>query len=189
MKKSELRKIAKQNIQEGKSKQETYEILRDASTLPAEELAKIVQSFPSAEAKNKYKALNITLMILLGITATGKVLAGLPLVLQHGVSWTPVLFLFPLINIALLIAVGMYSSGAHKAVGILSAFGLLRYFNNVRFDSFDVYMGIELGFIITLIALGFYLNSVLCPSYKKIGETYLNQQGQKRMRYNISFPD
>lgn len=189
MKNSELRKIAKENLSEGKSKQETFEILKDASTLKAEELAKIVQSIPSEAAKNKYKVLNIILMALLGITVLIKMLAGLPLIIDKGIQWLPVLFIFPIINIIMLVGVALYWPGTHRFVGFISALSAVRLIGSKDFSFTEVYSLIDLTLVLSLIGLGLYLNHVLTPNYEILKEPYTNAQGQKRLRNVIKFID
>ena len=188
MTKRQARKAAKQSILDGNSKQETFESLKVTSKKSTEDLAKIIQSIPSLIARKKYFALNMVLIILLAITILIKVLAGIPLVIQLGFKWFPLLFILPIINILLLVGVATYAAGAHKLVAILTILGVIRSIQIVQ-EQFEPLMLIDFAFAAGLIGLGFYLNSLLCPKYLTVKEIYQNDQGQNRMREVIKFED
>lgn len=189
MTKREARKIAKENILQGKTKQETFEMLKESSDLSAEDLAKIIQLIPSMQARKKYNALNVILIVLLSITILFKILAALPSFIGRDAIWFPLIFLVPLINVLLLIGVVIYSAGSHKLVAILTILGLVRMVTNLSNIQFEPLMLIDFGMAAALIGLGFYLNAKLSPEYSKFKEYYQNDQGQDRMRMVIRFED
>lgn len=188
MTKRNARKAAKQSILDGNSKQETFDTLKETSKISTEDLAKIVQSIPSMNARKKYKTSNMVLIILLSITILIKVLAGIPLVLQLGFKWFPLLFILPIINILLLVGIATYAAGIHKLVAILTILGVIRTIQTIE-GQFEPVMLIDFALAAALIGLGFYLNSVLCPKYWSVKEVYQNEEGQNRMKHVIKFED
>jgi len=189
MTKKEVRKAALQSILDGKTKQETFETLKETSKLPTEDLAKIIQSIPSLQARQKYKTLNMILIGLLSLTVLFKMMAGIPIIIENGIKWFPVLFILPIINILLLIGVATYSQSSHKWVAIFTIFGLLRSLSDILGQPFEPLIIIDLTIAAGLIGLGFYLNSKLCPDYSTVKERYQNNQGQDRLRNVIKFND
>lgn len=189
MTKKEARKAAKQSILNGKTKQETFEELKGTSKLPTEDLAKIIQTIPSLKVREKYRTLNIILIVLLSLTVLFKMLAGIPIIIENGIKWFPVLFILPIINILLLVGVATYSPSSHKFVAIFTIIGLLRSLGDLIGKPFEPFMLIDLSIAAGLIGLGFYLNSKLCPDYLTVKERYQNNQGQDRMRNVIKFDE
>ena len=189
MTKKAVKKEVKRLILEGKTKQEAYDELKGISKMKAEDLAKIVQSVPSLNARDKYRSLNIVLIGLLSLTVALKMLSGLPIVIEKGIAWFPVLLFLPLINIILLIGVSTYNQSSYKFVAILAILGLFRLLRDLLSSSFDTFIIIDVVFAAGLIGLGFYLGSKLFPNYTTVKERYQNSQGQDRMRNVIKFED
>jgi hypothetical protein len=189
MTKKEARKAAKKSILDGKTKQETFETIKETSKLPTEDLAKIIQSIPSLKARQKYKTLNLVLIVLLSLTVLFKMLAGIPIIIENGIKWVPVLFILPIINILLLIGVYTYSPNSHKWVAIFTILGLLHSLSDILGQPFEPLILIDLTIAAGLIGLGFYLNSKLCPDYLIVKERYQNNQGQDRLRNVIKFDE
>ena len=193
MTKKETRKAAKQSILDGKTKQETFEILKETSKLSTEDVAKIIQSIPSLSARQKYKTQNTILIVFLSLTILLKMLLGIPFIMQNGIKWLPMIFILPIINVLLLWGVATYSTGIHKLVAIFTIIGLLRSlpdmigvpFEPLTFIAFFIDIAIAAG----LIGLGFYLNSKLFSNYLTVKERYQNSQGQDRLRNVIKFED
>jgi hypothetical protein len=183
MTKKEVRKAAKQSILDGKTKQETFETLKETSKLPTEDLAKIVQSIPSLQARQKYKMPNMILIGLLTLTVLFKMMAGIPIIIENGIKWFPVLFILPIINILLLIGAATYTQNSHKWVAVFTILGLLRSLSDILGQPFEPLIIIDLTIAAGLIGLGFYLNSKLCPdyltvhnsTYPKVAVQWLNQ--------------
>ena len=189
MTKRELRKSVKRSILDGKSKQEVFQELKETSKLPTEDLAKIIQSIPSLNARQKYKTLNIILIVLLSLTVLFKMIAGFPIILENGIKWLPILFLLPIINILLLVGVVTYYPNSHKWVAIFTILSLLRSLSVIFGQPFEPFIIIDLVIAAGLIGLGFYLNSKLSPEYLTVKELYQNRQGQDRLRNVIKFKE
>ncbi len=163
--KKEVQKAAEQSILSGKSKQETFETLKETCELSTEDLAKIIQTIPSLDAREKYRSLNTVLLSILILTVFFKIIAGLPILTYYGIRWLPILFFLPAINIILLIGVANYKQGSHKWVSIVAIISLLRLMVDVMRKPFEAAMLIDVVIAFALIVLGFYLNSRLYPKY------------------------
>lgn len=189
MTKKELRKLAEQKIKEGKSRQVTFEELKEESKNKSEEIAKIVRFIPTLENRQKFKTAQTILLVALGITILFKMLAGLPIVIEKGINWLPIIFLMPIINIALTYGVATYKGQYYRLVGIFTILGLLRSLRDIIGTTFEPLILIDLGIAGVLIGLGFYLNSKMVSEYQTVKEKYTNQQGQTRLRNKIKFVD
>ena len=189
MTKKEVKKVAKQSILGGKSKQETFEELNETSKLPTKDLAKIIVGIPSLQAREKYKPLNIILIALLSLTILFKILVGVLFIIVNGITWLPVLFIFPIINILFLIAIATYSHDSHKWLAIFTILALFREIPNMLGEAFGPLTLIDLAIYAGLIGLGFYLNSKFYPNYLTVKERYTDNQGEMRMRNVVKFED
>ncbi len=189
MTKKELRKLAEQKIKEGKSRQKAFEELKEESKNKSEEIAKIIRFIPTLENRQKYKVAQTILIVALGITILFKMLAGLPIVIEKGINWLPIILLMPIINIALTYGIATYKGQYYRLVGIFTILGLLRSLQDIIGETFDPLILIDLGIAGALIVLGFYLNSKMVSEYQTVKEKYTNQQGQTRLRNKIKFVD
>lgn len=189
MTKRQIRKEAKQHILSGKTKQETFDHLKGIGKLPIEDLAKIIKSIPTLQAREEYKILNIILISLLALTVLAKMLTGIPIVIENGLKWLPILFIIPIVNIILLIGVATYWGESHKWVAILTILGLLRTLGSMLGQPFDPLILVDLSIAAGLIGLGFYLHSKLYTAYKIVKEPYQNSRGENRLRNVIRFED
>lgn len=186
MTKKEIKDIARKNILDGKTKQETFNILNETSELPIEDLAKIVESIPSLQARKKYRLLNIILILILSITVLLKLLLGLPLLIENGIKFLPVFLILPIINMFLLWGVITFKAGSHKFVAILTILGVLRSLNKL-IHNVDISMLIDITIALSLIGLGFYLNSVFYKGYTIDSEYYEDSDGQNKKKNIITF--
>jgi len=189
MTKKEVRRAAKQSILNGKTKQETFEELKMTSYRSAEDLAKIIRNIPSLKARKKYKTLNNILIVLLSLTIAFKIMAGIPIIIENGIKWIPILFLLPIINILLLIGIATYSPGGHKAVALLTLLGVFQLIGNIVGKPFEPFILIDFAIAAGLIGISLYLNSKLFPDYLTVKEHYQNNMGQKKLRDVIKFED
>jgi len=189
MTKKELKKAIKQSILSGKTKQETFENFKEESQLSYEEIAKIVDLYPTLQAREKYKPLNIILIALLSLTILFKILVGVLFIIVNGITWLPVLFIFPIINILFLIAIATYSHDSHKWLAIFTILALFREIPNMLGEAFGPLTLIDLAIYAGLIGLGFYLNSKFYPNYLTVKERYTDNQGEMRMRNVVKFED
>lgn len=189
MTKKEARKAARVSSLMGKTKQEILETLKETSKLPAEVLAKIIQSIPTLAARQKYKAPNIFLIILLSITILFKIIAVIPIIIETGIRGILLIFILPLINILLLWGVATFNLRSHRLVAILTIIGLISSFKVIASEPFEPLMLIDFAIAAGLIILGFYLDSKLCRPYLIVRERYQNDQGQDKLRNVIKFDE
>ena len=188
----EIRKAAKQSILSGKSKQETFEALKGTSyhsVQSIEKMAKIIRNIPSLQARKKYKSLNVVLIVLLSLTVLFKMMSGIPIIIENGIKWFPILFILPIINILLLVGVATYSSGSHKGVALFTFLGLFQLIGNIVGEKFEPLILIDFAIAAGLIGLGLYLNSKLFPDYLTVKERYQDNAGKNRIRDVIKFED
>ena len=185
----ETRKLARQKINEGKSHQETFEELLQETKKPAEGIAKIVRFIPTLENRRKYKTVQTILIIVLALTILIKMAAGLSIVMEKGIHWSPIIFLLPIINIALLYGVATYQGQYYRLVVILSIFSLINGLLNTAGEAFDPLILIDLGIAGVLIGLGIYLNAKMVSKCQTIKEKYLDQEGEPQLRKRIEMLD
>ena len=189
MTKKEIRKVAKQSIFDGKTKQETFNELERTSELSPEKLAKIIQKIPTLQARKKYKVLNIILIVLLSLTVLFKMMAGIPIIVANGIKWIPILFLLPIINVLLLIGVTTYRPNSHKLVALFTFLSVLQYIGNIFGKPFNPLILIDFAIFAGLIVLGLYLNYNLCPDYSSNEECYQDSRGKYHLMIIIKFED
>ena len=189
MTKKEVRKVAKQSILNGKTKQETFEELKETSYRTPEDLAKIIQTIPSLQLRKKYMSLNIVLIILLSLTVFFKMMAGIPIIIENGIKWLPILFILPIINVLLLIGVITYRPKSHRLVAVFTILGLFQLVGNMVGEPFEPLILVDFAIAAGLIGLGLYLNSKLFPIYSTVKERYQTNQGQTRIKDVIKFED
>ena len=189
MTKKETRKIAKRNILDGKSKQDTFDELRLVCKLPQEELGKIVRQISSLETRQKYRVLNIVLIVLLTLTIVFKMLSLISIETASGFSFTPLIMISILINVLMLLGVSSFHHSVYKVTAILGILALPNMLIVITKPHFDTLYLIDLAMIASFIFLGFYLNSKLFPNYWTEKEIYQNEFGENRMRYILKFQD
>lgn len=185
----EAAKIARKQIAEGKTRQETFDTLMAANKLPSVEFATIIQGIPSLQAREKYKTANVILMTLIILTIVFKLIAGIFLVMQNGLMTLPIMLILPLLNIYLLWGVLNFRPGAHRLVAIFTILGIVRSLQQVIGQAFDPILLLDFAIAAGLIGLGFYLNNKLHPAYKTVRESYLNSEGYELDRYVIKFEE
>jgi hypothetical protein len=134
--------------------------------------------------KQKYKVLNSVLISLLLLTVAFKVIFDISMTIQNGLKWSPVILIFPLINIVLLWGVATYEVKAYKSVAILTGLGVI---NTLGRQTFQPIMFVDIAIAAALIGLGLYLKFKLTPGYTVVNETYTNDQGKVKARAKIKF--
>jgi hypothetical protein len=189
MKLKEAVKIARKQIAEGKTRQETFDTLMASNNLPSVEFATIIQAIPSVQARNKYKTANAILTTFLILTIVFKLITGIFFVMENGLMTLPVLLLLPLLNIYLLWGVLNYRPGTHRVVGILAIIGILRSLQHVIGQPFDPLLLLDFSIAAGLIVLGFYLHNKLHPVYRTVRESYQNSEGHELVRNAIKFDE
>jgi hypothetical protein len=176
--KKDIKKLIKEKIQSGISKQQIFEELIQGNTI-GKDLAKIIQSIPSETALKKYKFLHtlflVLLIVLLVILITNLNYAG--------ITWTAAIIYLVVTKQAKFygwsLVAGLY--------GITPGFILIQ---NPPEDAITA--AILIGSIILLIAaliifLGFYLSYKLTPGYIENKELYTDESGNQSYRLIVKF--
>lgn len=190
MKKKEIKQKGWQRIdQEGKSRQETFEELCEESDRSAEDIGKILRYIIPHETRKKYKVPHAVLMFVLLLTILVKLFMGLAIVAQHGASYTPVLFIIPLVNVFFLIAVLKYWGWAYNGVAIFGVISLSQNLGDIIDDPSDPFRLIGLVVVLALIGLGFYLHFKMTPEPEEVKEEYVDKKGKKKLRNKLQFMD
>lgn len=89
MRSNELRKLAEQKIQEGKSHQETFEELKEETKVNPVKIAKIVRYIPTLKNREKYKSAQTLLIVFLGITILFKSYEGFLFMVEKAIIGKP----------------------------------------------------------------------------------------------------
>ena len=189
MTKREVRKLVQLKIKEGKTQQQTFDEILELSDMPAEEIANIVKVIPTLESRQKNKIFNVILIVLLSLTVLSKIISGIPIVLQNGLKWIPILFLLPIINVLLLWGVATYKANFHRFVAIFTILGILNSLSKIIGVPFNYLLLIDFSIYAVLIILGFYSQSKLTPGYDKMKERYISNEGDTLIRDKFVFDD
>lgn len=188
MTKKEIRKIAKESILAGKTKQETYNELEGIVGIPSEKLAKIIQLIPSLEIREKYKVLNILFIVLISITILYKIFFGVELIIEFGIKLFPVLFILPLINILLLRGVLKYNYLSYILTAVLTILGILRTKKDAIEEAGSLIV-IDLAIAAALIILGFYLGAKFYKGYTVYKVMEQDENGERKQKSVIKFEE
>lgn len=189
MTKKEIRKIASTKLNEGKKRQQVLTEMAEETQAPVADIAAVLRYTPSRRTKKKYQLVNSLLLTILILTVILKFIIGIPIVLENGIQWLPLLFLVPLINILLCYGVATYRGRIYKWVAIYSAISLLKSLPALLTNGVDFLEAIDLVIVGLLIFLGLYLNRKFAADYKTKREYYINDLGQRRGRDVIFFND
>lgn len=190
MKKKEIKTLAEQKIKEGKSRQETLEEIKlenpDAKTT---EVTNIVRYIPTLVNREKYKKLNNTLLILIGISILLKIILGLEIVLTNGTKWIPMLVLIPLINIYFFYQVSKYNGGIYKALALITVLSFLRTISNSIKDGDYIALIFDSLFVISIVVIAMILDSRLCSNAEIVTEKFTTPTGEVKLRKKSKFID
>jgi hypothetical protein len=194
MTKNEVRIAVKNSILNGKTKQETFEGLRDTSKISAKDLANIIRNTPTIKAREHYKTLHIVLKVILLFTILIKLRMGILIIIEGEIQdifqIILVLFVISIINILLLIGVSRYRPNSFKLVAIFTIIGLYQYMQSgIVFEEEGALIFMDLGIHVGFFLLGLHLHSKFFPKYLTIKEPYQNSQGENEFRQVINFED
>lgn len=189
MTKKEIKKIAIKKINEGKTRQDVLTEIREETQAPIADIAGVLKFIPSKQTKEKYKVANSILLGILTLTILSKLIMGIPIVMENGIKWLPVLFLVPLINVLLAYAVATYKGEIYRWVAIFTILSLLRSTPKLFDGEMDLLKLIDLTVAGLLIFLGFYLKGKFAGDYETKREYYINDLGERRGKDVIYFND
>lgn len=187
--KSEIRKQVLLKVKEGKSQQEIFEEIKQEVRNPAEEIAQQVRSIATLDKRNKYKTAHAILVILLSIVVLFKLLAGIFLVIEKGISWSPMIIFYPFIYFIILYGVINYKGFYFKFAAVFLLVGILNPLLKLFTEEFKPIIAIDIAFAAVIITLCYYLSKKMFPDFKKVKEKYSNNEGQTRLKLKITFND
>ncbi|NMM50897.1 hypothetical protein [Marinigracilibium pacificum] len=187
MKKRELKNLALIKIQEGKSRQETLESIKNQTQLPAKDIANILKYIPPLNTRDKHKTLNYILLFILLMTALFKMFAGIPLVLQNGLKWFPILLLLPTINLIMAYGVLKFKGEFYRLIMVLTALSVVRSLGKINLS--DIYDIMDLLIAGIVIGLSYFLNKKFTAEVKSERENYIDENGENSSRMTIKFKD
>lgn len=159
--KKELKKLAIQLIESGKTKQETFEEL-SSQYYESDTIARIIGSIPSVEIKQKFNTINNILFILLIVSAILKVLTALPLLIDTITGGIIVMLIVPLINIFFAFHVKKMRGEIYLALGFLAAASTLKTLENIL--ELGPTALIDTSIAATICILAFYIKSKAFPN-------------------------
>jgi len=176
----EIKKYANQGFLDGKTKQEIFDELKEKNLRTEAGLAKIIRRIPALRARKKYKPLNITLKVILGMV----IFAGIVDIIMHGVAFFPLLFVIG--YICCFVGIIRYNAESYLGVALLTLGGLPQAFGRM-FEPFEPLGLGDFVLFILLMVFGVYLNLKFFPAYKTVKERYKNPQGQTKFKEIIKF--
>lgn len=187
--KKDIRKLVLHKIEEGKSQQEIFEEIKQEVRNPAREIAQQVRSIATLDKRNNYKTAHAVLVILLAVIVLFKVLAGVFVVIENGIRWTPMIIVYPFIYIIILYGVIKYRGFYFKFAAAFLLVGNLKPLLQLFTEGFKPMLVIDLIFAAVVVALCIYLSKKMFPDFKAIKEKYTNSNGQNRLKLKIIFSD
>ncbi len=118
--KSELRKMAQMYFDQGMSRQDVLGIMRNEISNQPSDIAKVLRYMPTAHEKEKFLFLKIILISVLSISVLGAVALAVSMIIDHGLEFLPVLFLFPAINIIFIVLIILDRGRIYQSIVVLS---------------------------------------------------------------------
>ncbi len=177
IKKNDIRKGAKILLNQGNTKQETFDLLVEKYNF-SHEIASILNNIPSSKAIEKYGIWNHILLAILLLTSIFFVIYSIyaPLIyygiLIYGVASRRVNFY---IWITIISSIGFI--------------GLIAVIVTSSLINLDWTVVILFGLYLTSIILPIWLEKKLCPKPIKRKEKYTNSEGQQRFKIAYEFSD
>ncbi len=178
--KKQIKKLIIEKVKSGMPKQQVFEEMIPENKI-GKDLAKLIQSVPSVQAKNKFKSIHILFIVLLII-----LLLVLIIVRDYaGIIWTcPILYLVAT------------AQPRHYGWALLpSIYGITPGLQLILWSPQGVEsLSVTLGIIIVLISIlisviGFYLSRKLTPNFTETKEPYEDDDGNTRYRLALRFKD
>jgi len=178
----DLRKLAKEKINLGKTRQQTLEELIVETNKSEIEIAKLVRFIPTLEAREKFKAANTLLGIILIILTFLNVFSAFTWYPKF--EWLPLIF--PIISVFLVIGVFKFSGSIYQTISFFSIMISINGFH--KSDNYNQVVLI-INFLIAaiLIVLSAYLRSKLVSNYEKKKEWVTNNEGKSVMVDKVYF--
>lgn len=172
-----IRKEAKTLLNQGITKQETFELLVDKYKF-SHEIASVLNNIPSAKAIAKYGIWNNILLALLILTS---------IIYFINSAFMPIIY-----NGFLAYGVISKRVNFYIWITILSSMGLIVLVAIILTDSsitIDWKVMILLGIYLTSTILPIWLEKKLCPKTTERKEIYTNSEGQQKSKIIYDFSD
>jgi ribosomal-protein-alanine N-acetyltransferase len=186
----QIAKLAKAKIKEGKSRQEVFDEL--SKELDATEIfiARVVRQIPSLKSREKYRALNMALGIILCLSVAIKVLLASALfILDEYEPLAVGLAGFSIVDLLFAIGVFRFWGAVYNAVAILAIVGVVRSLKYALSGVLDVYTIGAYALEGAIIFLGFFLGVKLVSKHKKVTVEIKSDSGQIISAEKIQFRD
>ena len=159
----EVREIIEESRKSGKTDQQIYYELTRLG-YDKKQIALLITGTATDENRARFKTLNTTLLVLLGITVLFKLLSVLGLTVETGEPMAMLLvFIVPLLNIYFMYEVAHYRAPVYRLIVILSVVSVLSAIMRGG-DIWDIIISVILGGAIAFLA--FYLDKNMFPKFR-----------------------
>jgi hypothetical protein len=176
--KAAVKKEARKMLNEGKSRQETFELLVNEHKV-ARDIAEIIKQLPSLKAVKKFALWN-------------NILLGLLLVKAVMFVWEDMSFAILILWLGFLGYV-VYNRLIHLYIVVTasSTIGLLAGVGFYIFSEYEIEIPMLLFFVVfaSTLIISFWLEKKLCPPPSERKELYTTEDGQQRMKIVYEFED
>lgn len=166
LKKKEAIQLIEQKLAKGLKKRLILEELSE-EYMDRSAIEKFVAMTIGEETKNKYRSLNILLVILLITVGIPKLILGIVILSEISVYATLIALFLPVINIIFAVEIYKFRGYAYKIVGFLGIFSIVKNINYIFTNG--LWGLIEFLLVTTIIVLAFYLGSKMFPNYTITG--------------------
>ena len=188
MKRSAVSKLINEQIQSGKTRQETFEELKEID-YDKKKLRDLVRYTPTLDSREKYKMVNLTLAAILLIFGIIKVIVGVSML--EGIG-APVILLailiFPLIDILFAVAVLRWRGRVYNGIMLLTGLGLMRSFKEFEgMNTLEIALGV--GSAVLVIGVAAYLSLKVVPSAKETKVKITLENGKEKLVTKLVFSD
>ena len=186
MKKSALRKKAKDLIDSGVSHNEAYIALKADEEKPKpSDILKILKQIPSLTKRKKYAGIRMALLIMIGVNTLTVAAYGGLLYLQGMSIGAFVIIVGLAINTAIFIGVYRYAIQGFRSLAILTVIGWLRSFAEMDFSD-PITIG-ALLFSAALVGLSGFMTVKLEMKYNKVPVMEVGDDGVERRVTKVLF--
>lgn len=188
MTKNELIKEITEGIKLGRSKQDIFEHLKSTTNLTPDFIANTLKTVPTIQSKAKMMPINIILITLFSILALSKIYYAYSL-FRNEIAFFPYYNIFlAILYFFLVYQISIVKYGAHRAIGIITLMGIIRTFGTLLSEA-NIINLLDLGYLIIIVALSFFLHSRYFKDYDTYKEVYQNEFGQNRIRKAYEFKE
>ncbi len=185
---TEQRKLIRSKIEAGTSPQQVYDELHGTGNAADEQLADLVRNVPTMERRATYRTAHMVMLALLAVVIVWKLGVDLPEAAQGRLVDVVYNSVWCAGYVVGFLGLLKYWRRAHALVGVLALFEVMGHGQSKALPV----GGMEVGGVAVLCAvavLGIYLQRKLTPAYITVKESYMNTEGQKRLKQVVRFGD